>query len=194
VVINFTKDVLCKFENMTMQIIFLVVIFSLLFQTSSIWTDFDLLYKSSDSKFIKINTFNRGGPDLKPYAQFGCSVANIGDLDNNGYDDLVVGAKGESSFIAGRGLQGQAGAVYVLFINSSLSVDSYIRISGHVNNGPALYENNQFGYSVANIGDLDGDGIVDIAVGAPGIAVGSVYILYLERNGSVRNHVLIQGI
>ena len=33
-------------------------------------------------------------------------------------------------------------------------------------NGPTLNNGDRFGYSIANIGDLDGDGIGDLAVGA----------------------------
>ncbi|MCA9024590.1 MAG: FG-GAP repeat protein [Planctomycetaceae bacterium] len=46
---------------------------------------------------------------------------------------------------------------------------------------------------MTNLGDLDGDGIADLAVGAyrdddGGINRGAVYILFMNADGSVRSH------
>jgi hypothetical protein len=49
-----------------------------------------------------------------------------------------------------------------------------------------------FGNSVAALGDLDGDGVGDIAVGAPGHVWiptgGAVWVLFLNTNGTVKSH------
>ena len=50
--------------------------------------------------------------------------------------------------------------------NSDGSVDSTSVINDSTTNGPTLANSDQFGWSVANIGDLDGDGVNDLAVGA----------------------------
>ena len=49
-----------------------------------------------------------------------------------------------------------------------------------------------FGHDIATIGDVDGDGITDMAVGAPydddgGESHGAVYILFLNSDGTVKN-------
>ncbi len=49
-----------------------------------------------------------------------------------------------------------------------------------------LDDEDDFGYSVASLGDLDGDGIRDLAVGAPGdddegVNRGAVWVLFLEN-------------
>ena len=49
-----------------------------------------------------------------------------------------------------------------------------------------------FGHDMATIGDVDGDGITDMAVGAPydddgGESHGAVYILFLNSDGTVKN-------
>ena len=50
-----------------------------------------------------------------------------------------------------------------------------------------------FGTSVAAIGDLDGDGVQDLAVGAPRDGFGSVRILFLRRDRTVRAHARIDS-
>ena len=56
-----------------------------------------------------------------------------------------------------------------------------------------LYNNNYFGNSVTTIGDLDGDGISEIAVGSPddndgGSGKGAIWILFLNKDGTVKNN------
>ncbi|MCH8130847.1 MAG: FG-GAP repeat protein, partial [Acidobacteria bacterium] len=56
-----------------------------------------------------------------------------------------------------------------------------------------LDENDNFGTGVAALGDLDGDGIGDLAVGAErdddgGSAHGAVWILFLNTDGTVKAH------
>ena len=60
----------------------------------------------------------------------------------------------------------------------------------------ALSFRDNFGESVAPVGDVDGDGIVDLAVGAPGDDAGgddrgAVWILMMNSDGSVRTHIRI---
>ena len=50
-------------------------------------------------------------------------------------------------------------------MNTNGSVDSTVEIDEYTS-GPTISNGDRFGWSVANIGDLDGDGINDIAVGA----------------------------
>lgn len=54
-----------------------------------------------------------------------------------------------------------------------------------------LDEEDQFGRAIVNLGDVDGDGITDLLVGAHtdddgGIDKGSVYVLFLHANGFVK--------
>jgi hypothetical protein len=84
-------------------------------------------------------------------ALFGNSVDNAGDVNNNGYDDVIIGAPRPSSI----------GYAYV-FLNSAdgLSTTHSWRVSDEESGS-------SFGTSVAGVGDVNKDGYDDVLVGAP---------------------------
>jgi len=94
---------------------------------------------------------------------FGVSVASAGDVNGDGYDDVIIGACGYNSY---------KGKAY-LYLGS---------VSGLSSSWTAVGEtpNNYFGYSVACAGDVNGDGYDDVIIGAYGYnsCKGKVY-LYL---------------
>ncbi|PHS68081.1 MAG: hypothetical protein COB12_02365 [Flavobacterium sp.] len=117
---------------------------------------------------------------------FGSDIANIGDLNNDGNIDIAVGARRD-----GDGGD-ERGAVWVLFLNSDFTVNSHQKISDTQGDfeAPLSYKD-YFGGSVTNIGDLDNDGVIDLAVGAyrdndGGINKGAVYILFMNIDGTVK--------
>ena len=70
-------------------------------------------------------------------------------------------------------------------------VDSYQEISDSTGGfGETLDSSDSFGNSIVNIGDLNGDGVIDLAVGAfqdddGGSTRGAIYILFMNTDGTV---------
>jgi hypothetical protein len=134
----------------------------------------------------KIANGNGGGPALGNFDNFGSSVANVGDLDGDGVTDLAVGAPGDDTGGVIRG------AVHILFLKNDGTVKSITKIASGIGGGPTLDNGDNFGRSVANVGDLDGDGVADLAVGATGddtngTSRGAVHILFLQTDGTVKS-------
>lgn len=87
------------------------------------------------------------------YAQFGGAVAGAGDVNGDGYADLLVGAR---SYINGQ--VGEGGAF--LFYGSATGLNAAPDWTAEGNQ-----ENAHCGSSVASLNDLNGDGFGDVAVG-----------------------------
>jgi MYXO-CTERM domain-containing protein len=106
---------------------------------------------------------------------FGGSVSGAGDLDGDGYDDLVVGAHGSDN---------NTGSTYV-YLGSGAGIRNNSEDKLTASDGAA---GELFGYSVTGAGDTDGDGYDDLVVGAPGHHVnglysGSAYVYFGSASG-----------
>lgn len=119
--------------------------------------------------------------------QFGAAITALDDLDLDGIPDLAVGAPLDDD----RGID--TGAVWILFLNADGTVRSEQKISADSGGFDGrLADGDSFGRAVANLGDLDLDGVADIAVGAPGdddgaLGNGAAWILFLNQDGTVAN-------
>ncbi|MCS7156320.1 MAG: FG-GAP-like repeat-containing protein [Blastocatellia bacterium] len=94
------------------------------------------------------------GPLIDP--TFASSLA-VADLNGDGYADIVVGDS----------IQSQPPRVYIYFGGPAMSNDPNLILEA-----PAPQLDSRFGYAVAT-GDLNGDRIADLAVGAIGAVVGN---------------------
>ena len=104
------------------------------------------------------------GPSLSPSwtvegnqadGAFGLSVAGAGDVNGDGYADLVVGAYAYNNG------QAEEGAAFVYHGSASGPSTTAARVLD-INQSFS-----QFGASVAGAGDVNGDGYADVIVGAP---------------------------
>jgi hypothetical protein len=114
-------------------------------------------------------------------AQCGWAVAGLGDINGDSWDDFAIGAPGESALGAM-----QAGKVYVVYGSSSaLLASGEVNLASGAQAGYAFTiigstTSGNLGYAVSGVGDFNGDGKMDYAIGAPGelSKAGVVYIIY----------------
>jgi hypothetical protein len=130
-----------------------------------------------------------GGPTLKAAPdlifddaigldRFGYAVAGIGDVNDDGYDDVAVGAPFNDTTGA------EAGAVLIYYGGSRMNDGVDLALGGEI-------AGDNFGWSISRGVDLNGDDIDDFVVGAPYANApsqdnGAAY-LFLGSSGSVSN-------
>ena len=118
---------------------------------------------------------------------WGSAVEGLDDLDGNGVPDVVSGSPHELNLSQGENsglisiwhLVDTGGPIHVLTIGEGLA-----GFNGDLDDG------DEFGSAFALLSDLDGDGVQDLAVGAPGdddgaTDAGAVWLLFLDPNGIV---------
>ena len=82
------------------------------------------------------------------YSNFGTSVSHAGDVDGDGFSDVIIGADKEDSW---------AGSAYILSGPTGGLIHSL-----HGGDEP-----DRLGHSVSSAGDVNGDGLDEVIIGAP---------------------------
>ncbi|MFT5587115.1 MAG: hypothetical protein ACI9VR_004723 [Cognaticolwellia sp.] len=128
---------------------------------------------SATANFVSFNSQARTGAD----------VAMMGDVSGDGYPDLLIGNQadnGEEMVLLYRGTSAGLGSKAYVFSGER-----------------GLRDGDEFGSEVASVGDLNRDGVADIAIGASGVGerAGAVYLWQApgSTNESSDAHAVITG-
>jgi PKD repeat protein len=128
---------------------------------------------------------------LSDYGEFGFDACVLGDRNGDGIQDIAISSPDQKTD------GNQQGAVFVVCLNRDGTAKSDFRIAenhgGFVGN--MLDYNDEFGCALDNLGDLDRDGIADIAVGAGkdddgptgSFDRGALYVLFLNADATVKS-------
>lgn len=160
-----------------------------------------ILFFDSTSQIIPANTVTISstqggfGAGLANNDRFGGrEVALLGDLDNDGQQELAVGA-----FMSNAG----KGAIWILSLDPvNYNVTSKLKITEGLNGfadtlttglNPNGTAGASFGHALCAPGDLNGDGVPDLITGANQQNEGWGYILYLNSDKTVKTYTRINN-
>ncbi|SOD22187.1 beta strand repeat-containing protein [Nitrosomonas ureae] len=112
----------------------------------------------------------------------GLSVSTAGDVNGDGFDDVIVGARGVGSKDSGSSFLvfGKSSGFSATMNLSDLNGNNGLRLDG-------VAAGDQSGASVSSAGDVNGDGFYDVIIGAPGSEPnggysGSSYIIFGRKD------------
>jgi hypothetical protein len=116
---------------------------------------------------------------------FGLSVSTAGDVNGDGYSDVIVGAPRSEDKAT------DAGKAFIYFGGANMNNNTDVILSG-------VSSFDFFGFSVSDAGDVNGDGYGDVIVGAPyndarANDAGSTYIFYGGTNMNDTYDVTFNG-
>lgn len=142
------------------------------------------LYYGSESGLHNFRKTRLASKDGAHDDWFGAAVGGAGDVNGDGFSDVLIGASGANR-------DGSDWGVAYLYVGGhvGVSADDVITLRA-----PAQ-DFDQFGSSVTGAGDINGDGYADIAIGCPGIDLvgrtsgkdrGAVYIFEGSARGPRR--------
>ncbi|MBW4681149.1 MAG: FG-GAP repeat protein [Microcoleus vaginatus WJT46-NPBG5] len=125
-----------------------------------------VVFGKADTQTVELNALGTGGfviNGINNGDNAGWSVSGAGDVNGDGLADLIVGAPYASA------LRGQS---YVVFGKADAEAVelSALGSSGFSING--INNSDGSGWSVSGAGDVNGDGLADLIVGAPGVPMG----------------------
>lgn len=131
--------------------------------------------------------FGDNQPDVTPDIQFfgspanyyfGSSVSSAGDINDDGYDDIIVGAYGNDL------VQQNAGAAFVYLGGNTIKNKPDFTLTGQK-------ADDFFGYSVSRAGDVNNDGFSEFLVGSLQANQASLYLW--DKSADTLKSIIFKG-
>jgi methionine-rich copper-binding protein CopC len=104
----------------------------------------------------------------------GYTLSGAGDVNGDGLADLVVGAPGTGGVPVMYVVYGRAGSAGVNLASATIAASDGFKVTSPVNSG--------FSSMVSGAGDVNGDGLADVIVGAN--IIGSAFVVYGNSTGT----------
>jgi hypothetical protein len=128
--------------------------------------------KNSDASFVGEQAWELSG----------YSVANVGDVNGDGFADILIGAPSANNY---------AGKAYLIF-GSASGWKNDISLSFANASFLGEHQDDEAGWTVAGAGDVNGDGYKDILIGAPQNSdpwsySGKAYLIFGKSSGWARD-------
>jgi hypothetical protein len=156
--------------------------------TTGVGVNYVIFGKSDDTNPVDVAEVEDGTGGfviigITPDDGLGSAASAAGDVNGDGLSDLVIGAPQASVD------EDQTGVSYVVFGKANGNAVALIAVDGG-DGGFAIHgvaDGDNAGESVSSAGDLDGDGLSDVLIGAPGVGsvAGAAYVVFGKANGTV---------
>ncbi|KIE04670.1 Type I secretion target GGXGXDXXX repeat protein domain protein [Candidatus Jidaibacter acanthamoeba] len=132
------------------------------------------------------NGFAIIGDDKEKGSSLGMSVSGAGDMNGDGLDDIVISAP--------QGIINNGGGVSYVLYGSNLPLPPIVNLTNLVQwKGLTIYgeQNSISGQSIGKLGDINGDGLDDIIIGARNAdnGIGAAYVVYGKGSGNAPQHI-----
>ncbi|MFK7954726.1 MAG: integrin alpha [Lysobacterales bacterium] len=151
-----------------------------------------VVFGKSDDTLVDVGVsgtygFRINGEDARD--NFGVSVSGAGDVNGDGLDDVVIGA-----YTHDAGGSSASGRSYVVFGKTTFDPveSSNLGTQGFQINGASAFDGS--GVDVSGAGDVNGDGLADLVVGASEANMkGAAYVVFGKANNSPVNLADLSG-